>query len=81
VPGKYEWRGNRFFFFSNEGSPRESCHVHIKKGEKRTKIFLDPEISINYNYGYSTNELANFLAIIKVKEKYFREKWNEYFDC
>ncbi len=34
--------GFRFFFFSDEGS--EPCHIHIKKGGARGKIWLLPII-------------------------------------
>jgi hypothetical protein len=32
--------GLRFFFFSNEGSPREVPHVHVPGGGRDTEIWL-----------------------------------------
>lgn len=34
--------GFRFFFYSDEGD--EPCHIHVKKGSGRGKVWLDPDI-------------------------------------
>lgn len=35
--------GYRFFFFSNEGSPLEPCHIHIRKHGALAKFWTDKE--------------------------------------
>jgi hypothetical protein len=37
-------RGFRFFFYSNEGDPREPVHVHIERDRCEAKFWLRPEI-------------------------------------
>jgi hypothetical protein len=37
-------RGFRFFFYSNEGDPREPVHVHIERDRCEAKFSLRPEI-------------------------------------
>ena len=32
----------RFFFYSNEGDPREPPHVHVTAGERVAKFWLEP---------------------------------------
>jgi hypothetical protein len=32
----------RFFFYSDEGDPREPPHVHVAAGERLAKFWLDP---------------------------------------
>lgn len=46
MPTLFEHEGYRFFFFSNEGDPREPCHIHIRKGESPAKFWIKPEISL-----------------------------------
>jgi hypothetical protein len=46
MPKVFSWRGCRFHFFSNEGSPLEPCHIHVQKDSKRAKFWLDPVISL-----------------------------------
>ncbi len=50
----------RYFFFSNEGLPRERSHIHVKGGGKDAKIWLEPEIAIADSYGFNSAELAVF---------------------
>ena len=38
--------GLRYFFYSNEGSPREAPHVHVKGGGCDAKIRLAPEPAV-----------------------------------
>lgn len=64
MPKVFLWNGYRFHFFSNEGSPTEPVHIHVQKDEHRAKFWLDPYISIAYNYGYSSKELTRFHQII-----------------
>jgi hypothetical protein len=32
MPVILRYKGYKFFFFSNEGDPRESAHVHVRRG-------------------------------------------------
>jgi Domain of unknown function (DUF4160) len=34
MPIVFRARGFRFFFYSNEGSPREPLHIHIEAGDR-----------------------------------------------
>ncbi len=49
--------GFRFFFYSNEGSPREPVHIHVEKGDAEAKFWLRPEVSVAYNDGYDARTL------------------------
>jgi len=44
-------RGFRFFFYSNEGSPREPLHIHVEKDNLEAKFWLIPEVRVAYNDG------------------------------
>jgi len=43
MPVVFRHGGLRYFFFSNEGVPREPRHVHVKGGGRDAKIWLEPE--------------------------------------
>ncbi len=80
MPKVFSWRGYRFHFFSNEGAPLKPCHIHVQKGNYRAKFWLDPYISLEYNYGYTSKELSRFHKIIEENEELIRSKWDEYFN-
>jgi Domain of unknown function (DUF4160) len=42
MPVVFREGGLRYFFFSNEGQPREPPHVHVKGHGCDAKIWLDP---------------------------------------
>lgn len=58
MPVVFRESGLRYFFYSNEGSPREPPHVHVKGGRRDAKIWLEPEVSIADSFGFSPRELA-----------------------
>jgi len=67
------------FFYSNEGEPREYCHVHIRKEEKLAKFWIRPEISLAESYGLTSKELTNLFEIIKTNKKIIEEYWDDFF--
>ena len=52
----FRHRGARFFFVSNEGSPREPVHVHVLKGEAEAKFWLHPEVAVAESFGFTRRE-------------------------
>jgi hypothetical protein len=50
-------RGFRFFFYSNEGSPREPAHIHVEGDQCQAKFWLRPEVQLAYNDGYNARTL------------------------
>ena len=41
MPVVFRYKGYRFFFYSNEGNPREPLHIHVRKGEAVAKLSGD----------------------------------------
>lgn len=44
MPVIFFLEGFKFFFFSNEGDPREPMHVHVRKDSNLAKFWLHPEV-------------------------------------
>jgi len=43
MPVVFRWKNFKFFFFSNEGDPREPPHIHVRE---RAWDELDEDISV-----------------------------------
>jgi Domain of unknown function (DUF4160) len=54
MPVVFRDGGLRYFFYSNEGVPREVRHIHVKGGGKDAKIWLEPEVMIADSYGFNS---------------------------
>ena len=74
-PTVFDKNGMRFFFFSLE---EDRMHVHVRKAEKKAKIWLEPTISLAESKGFSSNEITNIIKEVKKHERIIREKWNNH---
>ena len=68
--------GFDFFFYSKEETRR---HIHIEKGEKNAKIWLEPDVEVAYNHGFTSKEIKYVLQIIQAYGRSIDKKWNEHF--
>ena len=80
MPKLFEWNGYKFFFFSNEGQPLEPYHIHVRKGEKIAKFWIDPKVELVWSYGFTSRELNLVETQIRERTEQIRSKWNEYFN-
>lgn len=79
MPTVFRERGFRFFFYSNEGSPREKVHIHVEKGGAEAKFWLEPEVRLAYNDGYDARTLREALEIVLANRERVKRAWNEFF--
>lgn len=56
MPVVFREEGIRFYFFSNEGNPREPVHIHADRSGAEAKLWLYPEVVIAESAGASTGE-------------------------
>jgi hypothetical protein len=80
MPEIFRFKGYRFFFFSNEGSPREPIHIHVRKDHNLAKFWIEPHVILAESYGMSPKELNELTGIIKKHKKQIIRSWNEYFE-
>ena len=64
MPVVFRESGLRYYFFSNEGSPREPPHIHVKGRGCDAKIWLEPEVFIADSYGFNARELSAILRTV-----------------
>jgi hypothetical protein len=79
VPAIFRYKGYRFFFFSNEGLPREALHVHVRKGSAVAKFWLEPQPEIASSHGMAAHELRELLDIATAHRAEIERFWNEHF--
>ena len=79
MPVVFRWRGFRFFFYSNEGTPREPVHIHVDKDEMEAKFWLRPEVRVAYNDGYDARTLRGLLEIVETNRERIERAWDEFF--
>lgn len=69
----------RFYFFSNEGSPREPRHVHVQSGEKAAKYWLEPDILLAEAWGFGPADLRRIEGILDRRAHLIAEAWDAHF--
>lgn len=79
MPAVLRRGGLRFFFFSDEGRPREPAHVHVKGADCDAKIWLEPEISVADSFGFTSSQLRRILAIIAQNRAKMLRAWHDHF--
>lgn len=79
MPTLFRHRGFRFFFYSNEGSPREPLHVHVLGEGGEAKFWLKPDVRVAVSDGLSAKALRELSAVVAQNEALIERAWNEHF--
>jgi hypothetical protein len=79
MPVVFRSRGFKFFFYSNEGTPREPMHIHVERDEVEAKFWLFPEVRVAYNEGYDARTLRKLIVIVQANKGRIERAWNEFF--
>jgi hypothetical protein len=66
----------RFYFYSYDcGEPR---HTHVDRDDLSAKFWLDPQVSLADNYGYSRRELRDIERIARENIEILRREWDDF---
>jgi hypothetical protein len=79
MPVVFRHNGARYFFFSNEGSPREPIHIHVLRGACEAKLWVEPEVSVAESFGFTRRELTELTRIVIERRDEIRRAWHEHF--
>ncbi len=79
MPVVFRYKGYRFFFFSNEGDPREPMHIHARKGEATAKFWINPAVAVVEAYRMDAAELRELTRVAEENRDLIERRWNEHF--
>lgn len=75
-PTVFREKGYRFFFFSREESRK---HVHVISGDGEAKFWIEPDIELANNYGYSRQQLKEIEALVEGHGDELVSAWLQHF--
>lgn len=79
MPVIFRYKGYRFFFYSNEGSPRELIHVHIRSSDGEAKFWIEPKVHLDSSNGFNAQILRELTQVVEQNIDIIERTWNEYF--
>jgi hypothetical protein len=79
VPVVFRYLGTRFFFFSNEGNPREPIHVHALRAGAEAKLWVEPDVRVAASTGFSRRELVDLVRVVEERRAIVVKAWHEHF--
>lgn len=79
MPVVFRYKGFRFFFYSNEGNPREALHVHVRGGGGEAKLWLDPAIRVAASDGFDARTLRELAGAVEQNRDLIERAWHEHF--
>lgn len=68
-----------FFFYSREGMPLESPHVHVRKDRSEAKIWLTPIVRVASDRRMDPRTLKMLVDVVSTHRNGFLEQWNDFF--
>lgn len=80
MPTAFKHDGFRFFFFSNEGDPREPPHVHVGRGDASAKFWLVPKVELAHADGLSPRDIRTLALVIRAHDAQILRCWNDFFE-
>ena len=78
MPIVFRHGGFKFFFYSNEGDPREPVHIHIRKGDGEAKFWLMP-VSVASSDGFDARTLRDLAILVDDNAALIEKVWHEHF--
>ncbi|MCK9225105.1 MAG: DUF4160 domain-containing protein [Candidatus Muirbacterium halophilum] len=75
-PTILKYKNFRFYFNSREET---RMHIHVKTPDGEMKIWLEPEVSLDKNFGVKNKDVLQILKIVMEKENEFKETWKKHF--
>lgn len=79
MPTVFRHGSFRFFFYSNEGDPREPIHIHVRDGNGEAKFWIGDDIVLARSSGYDARTLRRLSKIVDENRDLIEKMWNDYF--
>lgn len=79
MPSVFRQDGLRYFFYSNEGDPREPPHVHVMGGEGEAKLWLSPDVVVALSIGFDARSLRRIVEVVRARRGEIERAWHDHF--
>ncbi len=79
MPVVFRQQHVRFYFFSNEGSPREPIHIYALRTGAEAKLWLFPNARVAESAGFSRRKQAELVRIVEDNRELIARTWHEHF--
>ena len=79
MPVIFRHQGLRFFFYADEGTPREPVHLHVRGNGGEGKFWLKPMVRVEDNYGFDSRSLRELTQVIEENVEIIERSWHEHF--
>ncbi|MDA8230637.1 MAG: DUF4160 domain-containing protein [Magnetospirillum sp.] len=79
MPTVLRLAGYRFFFYSDEGDPREPPHIHVRQGQDEAKFWVQPDVALAYNEGFDARTLNHLQRLVELHRDELERAWHDYF--
>ena len=66
----------RFYFYSYDC--HEPRHMHVDRDNLSAKFWLDPDVSLAHNYGFSRKALRDLERITRENLETLRNEWDAF---
>jgi Domain of unknown function (DUF4160) len=80
MPVVFRSGGFRFFFYANEGRPREPPHIHVRQTGREAKLWLRRGLPQAYDRGFRARELREIRELVEANREHIETAWSEFFD-
>jgi hypothetical protein len=79
VPVIIRYKSFKFFFYSNEGNPKEPVHIHVRHPDGEAEFWLEPHVHLANSYGFDASTLNELTKIVEENTNLIKESWHVYF--
>ncbi len=79
MPVVFRYKSFRFFFYSNEGNPREVMHIHVRNAEGEAKFWLTPSVYLADSDGFDAATLRELRDTVVAHQQLIERTWNDHF--
>ncbi|KIT14244.1 DUF4160 domain-containing protein [Jannaschia aquimarina] len=79
MPTVFRHDGFRFFFYSNEGDPREPVHIHVMGQGGEVKFWLMPDVTVARSDGLDARTLRRLAKVVAEHANEIERAWDEHF--
>lgn len=66
----------RVYFYSYDCA--EPRHMHVDRGSLSAKFWLDPDVALEVNHGYSRRELRTIELLLGENLERLRHEWDDF---